>query len=79
MPDTDIEISFTLTTEYTWSGPASDLPPAARKGIWRGRGDDRELNEEALSENLTDEILARLAKKAEVMNEEWSIDDAREA
>jgi hypothetical protein len=71
----EIYICFTKTTQYTWSGELSELPAAARKGAVTGRGDDAELNEETLGENLIDEILEKLAKKADINETTFEVDE----
>lgn len=63
----EIEILFTVTKEYSWTGQLTDLPKEVRKGGKLTVREDGEtvVNEEELSERLDDVALEKLAKDAE--------------
>lgn len=79
MDEIGVEITFTVTTEYAWSGDISELPAYVRKGGKLTKREDGEtvLNEDALSERLDDEILSKLIKhgNTELQNEEFEVGD----
>ena len=45
------------------------------EGNLHGRGDNRELDEDKFHENLTDEVITKLIKTAEMNSEEYSVDE----
>ncbi len=79
----DISILFTVTQEYAWNGDHTELPAAVRKGIITGKGDNAELDCDALTDNLTDEMLSKLIKlrgnTAELNDESVTVDEVGEA
>jgi hypothetical protein len=77
----EIEIMFTVTTEYSWTGELTDLPAAVRKGGKLTKREEGEtvLNEEELTDRLDDAALASLVKQADEQGAEYELQGVEEA
>jgi hypothetical protein len=76
----EVMICFTKTISYTWTGPASALPLAARKGALSGG----EVDTDQIYANLCDaddDVMHRLTKgdRAEQTGESFELDSVDEA
>ena len=76
----EIEIMFTVTTEYSWVGDLNDLPVAVRKGGKLTKREEGEtvLNEEELTDRLNDVALASLVKQADEQHTEYELQGVEE-
>jgi hypothetical protein len=66
-PDTEVTVYFTMTREYVWSGPISDLP----SGLLLTDG---ELDTEALTESE----LAALTDASDIESEDYNFGSIEE-
>lgn len=75
----EIEIMFSVTTEYSWTGELTDLPKEIRKGGKLTRREDGEtvLNDDVLDERL-DGNLHLLIKTAEESDTQYELQSVEE-
>lgn len=70
----EVAIYATITSEYTWQGEVSDLPPGLHKGVVvKG-----EVDLDRLNENMENFDEVALQKFIELNSEEFTINDTEE-
>lgn len=75
--EVNVGINFTVTAEYFWEGPVSDLPASIRKGVVGKAG---MLDEEVLTDNIRDDdsALSKLVKDSSLQDEQIELDEITE-